>query len=136
MADQNLSAEASLFSAVETNLQSSGSVVRQRIIDKLTEDELASRTKVVLVGMDKLRTAKKTLQKIKPDVTNYNADGTAVPQFTKAKFDEKNKVEKQITDLANGLEQALSNTPDFKLLRKLVGGGEGESKEGSDTPTE
>ena len=110
-------------------INSAGPQVRERVKNTLVEAELSKRADMILKGLNKRDDAQKAINKIKPDQQAFNADGSkATETFSKAKIDELNKAKQQLTNIDKALEEALSDTPNFEKLAKVVGGG-GDKKE-------
>ncbi|HVI40873.1 MAG TPA: hypothetical protein VM577_09450 [Anaerovoracaceae bacterium] len=109
-----------LLSQVAEVVKGSTDAVQNRVKDTLVERELASRTDLLLKGLEKIREAKKELDKIRPDVESYDENGAKVhAHYTKAKLDERKKANELKDKLEKAWEQAF-NGESFDKLRELV----------------
>jgi hypothetical protein len=107
---------------VSEKLMGVGGVVKDRVVDALVEKELANRQAIVIEAVVKLESLHAALRRIKPDSVLYNLDGTkASESYTKAKLDEKKKLDEQAAKLDKAIESCLtSDKPDFAALKALT----------------
>ena len=124
---------ATVKEQVAEELAKSTSVVRERVIAELTEQEQSRRVKAVLKVLGMLEEAKKAGYRIKPDIAGFDAAGTsAINAYTKPKLEELKKNQELVTKLEGALNDALDETkPNFDKVFKLVGG-EKDEKPASD----
>ena len=111
-----------VLSIVAERLGSSGTAVRERVIDTLVEREVVSRVEVLDKGLAKRSEYERELRKIsKPDVETYDAEGKPVSAtYSKARIDELKKSREQLTKLEGAIDKALVSN-DFSKLREIVG---------------
>jgi predicted transcriptional regulator len=90
--------------------------VRAAVVAKLVQDEVQSRTELVLKNLNDLSRLRNDLKKIKPDQQSFDAQGKIVSEtYSKSKLDELNKTNEQIAKLEKGLELALEKDDYSKL---------------------
>jgi len=98
-----------------------GGELQERVIATLANREMASRESALLEAIGKVEQLRAALRKVKPDQTLYDADGkVAQAYFSKAKADEKKKLEEQLAKLDALIDKAFTKTPDFAAMRKAV----------------
>jgi len=83
----------------------------------LAKKEIDRRTQAVLDGLESLQKQEKDLKKMKPDMPAYDSAGKLVSEnWSKAKIDEKAKLEKAIVKLSDALDAALDKADYGKLF--------------------
>src|ERR1051325_2448946 len=109
-----------LLAQVSEAVKGSTEAVQNRVKDTLVERELANRADLLLKGLEKIREAKKELDKIRPDIESFDEGGTKVhAHYSKAKLDERKKALELRDKLEKAWEQAF-NGESFDKLRELV----------------
>lgn len=97
--------------------------VFNRVIEQLAEAEIAERVKVLREAVAKHAELKAALAKMKPDQRWFRADGSLVDEaFSKAKLDEKKKLEDQLARLEKAIDGVACETPNYDALRKATAG--------------
>lgn len=107
-----------IIEAVAQKLSEISPVVNERVIDALVEREVEKRSKMIMDGLEKLRSLQTDLKKIKPDVGQcFDEDGneTKPTQYSKAKYEERKKVLEQINKIQTALELAVEKGDVTKL---------------------
>lgn len=108
----------SITNAVAEKIAAISPAVNEKVIDALVARELEKRSDAVLGGLDKLRTMQNDLRKIRPDVGGaFDEDGNEVKPtlYSKAKFDERKKLNEQIEKLQKALDLAIDKGDMSKL---------------------
>lgn len=105
-----------VLEAVKTKVSASPEVVQNRIIDLLVEREVSARVDMIDQALAKLVAFKKDLEKIKPDTSTFTEAGVETRVFSKAKFEEKKKLEEKIAKLEGALDKALENSGEYNKL--------------------
>ena len=114
---------------VAEKLASAGPTVVDAVVEHLAKKEIDRRTKAVLDGLDKLQKLEKDIKKMKPDMVGLDEKGVQVSaNWSKAKFDEKAKLEKSAGKLREALDAALDKADYGKLFN--LGSPAENSKEG------
>ena len=94
--------------AVAERLAAIAPEVTSKVIDHLVTKELNRRSEAVINGLGELDKLKSEQKKLKPDVISYNEDGSvASSNWSKAKLEEKNKVDQKIAKLGKAIDKAL-----------------------------
>lgn len=94
--------------------------VSDKVVEHLVAKELNRRSEAVINGFGELDKMKSDLKKTKPDVVTYNIDGTvASSNWTKAKLEEKNKLEQKMEKLTKAIDKALVDN-DYSDLYNLA----------------
>lgn len=107
-----------ITNAVAEKIAAISPAVNEKVIDALVARELEKRSDAVLGGLDKLRTMQNDLKKIRPDVGGaFDEDGNEVKPtlYSKAKFDERKKLNEQIEKLQKALDLAIDKGDMSKL---------------------
>ena len=104
----------------------------KKVIDKRVELEVNRRADLIDKAIDKYNTAKKELEKCKPDLISYGVvtgkdnDETGEPirqeAYSEKKLKEKQALRKTISDLDIAIMKAMSEN-DYSKLQQLSGGG-------------
>lgn len=98
-----------------------GGTVTTRLRDLLVEREIADRVNTLDNALNKLRDLKRDLNKIKPDQVAVSPEGGKTESFSKAKWEEREKVVETISKLEDLVERALSNSnADWGKLKEVV----------------
>ena len=108
----------SITNAVAEKIAAISPAVNEKVIDALVARELEKRSDAVLGGLDKLRTMQNDLRKIRPDVGGaFDEAGNEVKPtlYSKAKFDERKKLNEQIEKLQKALDLAIDKGDMSKL---------------------
>ena len=104
--------------AVAEKIAAISPAVNEKVIDALVVRELEKRSDAVLTGLDKIRGLQNDLKKIRPDVGGaFDEDGTEVKPilYSKAKFEERKKLNEQIEKLQKALDLAIDKGDMSKL---------------------
>jgi tripartite-type tricarboxylate transporter receptor subunit TctC len=109
-----------VLEAVKTKINTSSDTVQARVIELLAEREIASRVDTVDQALTKLVAFKKEQEKIKPDVSTFNEGGTETKVYSKAKFEEKKKLDEKIAKLEAALDKALELAGEFGKLVEVM----------------
>jgi hypothetical protein len=100
----------SISTAVAERLASIAPEVTGKVVDHLVTKELNRRSEAVITALQEIDKLNVDLKKVKPDVVTYNDDGSvASSNWTKAKLEEKNKVQQRITKLTSAVDKALGS---------------------------
>lgn len=99
-------------------LLTSGSDVKNNILDTLYNNELKTRTDACLKVLTKIEEKEKELKKLKVSDNNiYDEKGTVVAGgYSKARVDDIKKVSDELERLNKALENALENNDFTKVL--------------------
>ncbi len=104
-------------------LKASTPTVRSRLVSSLVEREVTRRVDLLDKGLNKLKSAKKELDKIKPDVETFSEAGEKLAStFSKAKFEERKKALEAFEKLSKAVEAAFAGESGdcFNKLEELV----------------
>lgn len=83
--------------------------VEEQVVNHYVEKEKNRRSDALVKGMDKLTSLENDLKKIKPDQVQLDADGKELSSsYSKAKYEEKKKLEEQIGKLEKIIDKALT----------------------------
>lgn len=105
---------------VANRLAAISPVVTEKVIDHLVSKEVNRRADAVITALGSIDKFTAELKKHKPDVVSYDDAGAVVSaSWTKAKLEEKNKVENSIKKLNAAVEKAL-NENDYADLFNLT----------------
>jgi hypothetical protein len=109
--------------------------VEEQVVGVLVDRELKKRSDALVNVLDKLATLAGQLKKIRPDQGSYDADGKETASwFSKAKAQEKKKLEEQVSKMENAINKALT-TGDYSNVYNIAAGkdpkpsGSGDSAE-------
>ena len=95
-------------------------VVTEKVIDHLVSKEVNRRADAVISALGSIDKFSNELKKHKPDIVAYDDAGAVVSSnWSKAKLDERNKVEANINKLNKAVEKAL-NENDYADLFNLT----------------
>jgi len=110
----------------------------QKIIDKRVEAEVIRRADLLEKSLDKYNTAKRELEKCRPDMVSYNVvpdkDNNEVgtpmkfEAYSEKRIKEKEALKKLIADLDIAIMKAF-NEGDYSKLQQLSGGTQKPAKE-------
>ena len=110
-------------------------LVENDVIESLVNRELTKRSNAIVLVMDKLSKLEGDLKKVRPDNT-FDADGNKVSEyFTKAKIDEKNKLNQNIEKHTKAINKALEKA-DFGDVYNLSSGKSGDDQKPGGSPAE
>jgi len=103
---------------VADGIKNSQEDVLNKVVTQLVDTEVEIRKNLILEGLKNYDDVKDKLSKIKPDVLAYDETGKVASQnFSKAKIDEKQKLEKQFKEIQTALNLAIEKG-DYKKLQK------------------
>jgi len=103
---------------VDFEIKNAQEKVLQQTVDQLVNAEVELRKNLILDGLKTYDDVKDKLSKVKPDVLTYDETGKVTSQsFSKAKVDEKLKLEKQFKEIETALNLAIDKG-DYKKLQK------------------
>ena len=126
-------ASRTLLEKVTSGITVGQEAVINQVVGHFVKKEQDRRADTVIAAMDKLTAHNRELNKIKPDMVGYDADGQKVTEsFSKAKLDEANKVKSAIGKLEKALTKALENA-DYADLFNLIKSGGNESSATSES---
>lgn len=99
-------------------------VVKNRVIDLLTEQEIKKRVDAVVAVITKLDETKKEFYKLKPDNVVFDIDGNVLTEgYTKATLENRKKKAEQVAKLEKALDQAFDDEkPNFEQVLKIASG--------------
>jgi len=116
MSDENQVAPAvetvttkSIPELVKETLESSGSTVKGKVVDKLVNDQIEKRVASVLKGLEDANKLRDLIKKSKPDTQIFGADGS----------EELNKNRQNLTKLEEALNLAI-NENKYEKLNQVV----------------
>ncbi len=111
----------SIRDSVRESLKSVGPRTRDAVIEYFAEQEAGKQAQALIKGLEKLNTLERDYQKInRPDVVTYDAEGKeASKTFSKARIDERKKLQEQIEKLTNAINKADDGN-DFSKLYELT----------------
>lgn len=111
----------SLRAAVATRLSSISPAVESEVIDALVAREVTRRKDLIVKGLDQLDGVNREFYKInKPDIQNFNADGTvANSAYSKDRLEEIKKAAEKVEKLTKALDKAIAKG-DLGDLSNLV----------------
>lgn len=109
--------------------------VEAKVVDTLVTRELTRRSDALVQVFDKLSKEESQMKKIaKPDQATYDDKGAKVSEyFSKARVDEKAKLDKRIAKLTGALTKALEKG-DFGDVYNLAGSGGDAKLDAADQP--
>ncbi len=111
--ETQVSASKSIGIKVAEQIAAAGSAILGKVVDKLASAEIEKRADSLLNAVNAAVTTKRELQKIKPDVINYDGEGKELPGvYSKGKIDEKKKLEEKLAKIEAAVEKAV-NKNDF-----------------------
>lgn len=120
--ESNKKAAATLNEKVAESIAASNPTVVSNVIAALAEVEIKRRTKAVIDALVTLNQFRKEQYKIKPDIVSYNADGSPKDQaWSKAKLEEKKKLEEKIAKYEKAIDLALGDNQDYTKLFEVAG---------------
>lgn len=94
--------------AIGERLKDIAGNVEDQIINVFVDREVDRRAKAVVNVIDQTIKMEQDLRKLKPDVVTYSDNGdVATSSWTKAKLDEKKKLEERIQKFANAVNKAI-----------------------------
>lgn len=116
-----VSDSASLRTAVATRLTAISPAVESEVIDTLVAREVARRKDMIVKGLDQLDSVTREFHKVnKPDIQNFNADGTvATSAYSKERLEEIKKAQEKLDKLTKALDKAIAKG-DIGDLSNLV----------------
>ncbi len=99
----------SLNESVAEKIGGSNPKVVETVVEKLADVEIQKRIAAVVSAIDHGNKLRRELNKIKPDNTTYNADGSVQAEsWTKATLENKKKLIEKAAKLEKAIELALS----------------------------
>ena len=102
---------------VAERLKTCGEDVQNRVVEHLTEDEIAARVKLIVAALQELDKCEGDLKKIKPDSIIQDADGNTVQEgYTPARVSERKGLVKKIDKIKSSIDKALSRS-DYSGLK-------------------
>lgn len=105
--------------------------VEDKVVDALVDRELEKRSTALVSAMDKLTKLETELNKFKADQVSYNDAGEKVSEtFSKAKLEERTKLNGKIIKMTNAINKALEKS-DFSDVYNIDKSGD-DKKQGSD----
>ncbi len=108
-----VSASYSIGQKVAASITDAGPAILSKVIDKLASLEIEKRADALLNGVNAAISAKRELQKIKPDQQSFDASGKVVTEtYSKAKVEERKKAEEKLAKIEAAVEKAV-NKNDF-----------------------
>lgn len=142
-----------LTEKVTSAIKDSSKTVQNKVIDVLVEREIEKRSSALVKGIDQLSKLKVEINKIRPDVINYDADGKAIGEgsFSKPTVDKLKQTKEKFNKLERAIQKALGSEespadlvtgaplipaklPDYSDLFNLVNSG--DNKDASPKPAE
>lgn len=112
-ADTPVSASQSIGQKVAANIADAGPAILGKVIDKLASAEIEKRADALLNAVNAAIATKRELYKVKPDIVAYSGDGkVATENWSKAKLDEKKKLEEKLAKIEAAVDKAV-NKNDF-----------------------
>ncbi len=117
--------------AVASTLNNLTDRTRSAVIEHFAAAEATKQANAIIAGLDKLASLENERRRIKPVVSGFAIDGTAVgdPVFTKDQVEQNKKLGEQIEKLERAITKA-DDKADFGDLYNLTKGG------GSNKPAE
>lgn len=114
-----VSASQTIGQKVAETISQAGPAVLAKVIDRLAAIEIDKRVSALENAVNAAVTTKRELQKIKPDNVQYDITGKAVVEtYTKAKIEEKQKLEQKLAKIEKAVDKAI-NKGDFGDLFNL-----------------
>ena len=107
-----------ILESIKEGLTTSAPDLRKKLIDLMLADLNAERLAHLKKAIDKAGDLKRDLQKARPDLITYGADGNKLENWSKEKFDAKNALEQQINKLDDALGKAFGG--DFQKLKEII----------------
>lgn len=119
MADENTTAVLEL---VKSKIAESSTIVRQRLTGLLVDREVDRRVELLDKAIAKLGELRKAEAKCKPDNITMTESGDKHATFTKAKYEEREKLRGKMTKLEGAIDAALvGDKPDaFQKLKEAL----------------
>jgi hypothetical protein len=103
---------------VQFEIKNAQEKILKQTVEQLVNQEVEVRKNLIIEGLKTYEDLKDKLSKIKPDVLGYDETGKVTSEsFSKAKVDEKIKLEKQFKEIESALNLAMTNG-DYKKLQK------------------
>lgn len=121
------SAAATLQEEVATVLKDGSEHVKGKLRDLLVEREVSKRVELLDKGMNKLREAKRELDKIRPPTVFNGAGEKMEGTFSKDEWQKKQQAKEKVEKLEKTLENAFAGQ-DFDKLASLVAGKDNASE--------
>ncbi|CAB4196758.1 hypothetical protein UFOVP1290_278 [uncultured Caudovirales phage] len=121
--DTKTNVAQTVLAEVADVLKTSPTTVRSRLVSSLVEREVTRRVDLLDKGLNKLKTAKKELDKVKPDVETFSEAGEKLTAtFSKVKFEERKKALEVFEKLSKAVEAAFAGEAGdcFNKLEELV----------------
>lgn len=108
-----------LAQVVAEKISGSNDVIKEKVIDVLAGREITRRADLVVKAFDHLDSLKKSLSKVKPDQVLYSDSGEKLQEgFSRAKLEEKNKLQDSLDKLSNAIDLALGKGDFSKLFEQ------------------
>lgn len=105
-----------ILTAVSSRLKDSAETTVNRVIDMLVEKEVTNRVELLGTALEKLKTKRKELDKLRPDIEEFSAEGEATAKrYSKARFEERKKAMEGLTKLENAIKNAMAGRDWDKL---------------------
>lgn len=97
-----------ITTAVSTGIAEAVPSIGEALVAEMVKRETAKRSALVIQGYDKWTEEKRRLNKFKPDVVTYNADGSKASEtWSKKVLADKNTAEAYFSRLTKALEMAI-----------------------------
>jgi len=109
-----------VLEAVRVKLEGAPEEVKSKLVDLLVTREINYRVDLLDQALAKLKDLKKELMKVHPDQEHYTSDGVKSLTYSKAKFEEKKKLEDKIEKLDTAIENAMSSPNSFTKLAETL----------------
>lgn len=113
-----VSASKSIGIKVAEQIASAGPAILGKVIDKLATVEIEKRADALLNAVNAAVATKRELQKVKPDNVTYDGEGKVASEtYSKAKIDEKKKLQEKLAKIEAAVEKAVGG--DFSKVLEL-----------------
>jgi len=103
-----MSSVKSINEKVAEAISMASPAILDKVVNKLATLEIERRADALLNAVSAATTVWRELQKAKPDNVSFAADGTELPgTYSKAKFEEKKKLEEKLAKIEVAVAKAL-----------------------------